>query len=141
MRPVSLLGDSRTMVWRRGALIKGRPIGSLSATLSIGAGTRSGWGWVIRKVKHCTAVREDAMTFLPSVVQTEHKGGFRLRVVFNDSTENTIDFAQWMDGPMFEALKAPEFFARYFIDGGLPPHVWLCVKRQTLRIIHDVTRR
>jgi len=58
------------------------------------------------------------MTFLPSVVQAEHKGGFRLRVVFNDDTENTIDFAQWLDGPMFEALKAPEFFARYFIDGG-----------------------
>ena len=58
------------------------------------------------------------MTFLPSVVQAEHKSGFRLRVVFNDGTENTIDFAQWLDGPMFEALKAPEFFARYFIDGG-----------------------
>ena len=58
------------------------------------------------------------MTFLPSVIQAEHKGDFRLRVVFNDGTENTIDFAQWFDGPMFEALKVPEFFARYFIDGG-----------------------
>src|SRR5437867_12659856 len=58
------------------------------------------------------------MTFLPSVVRAEHKGRFRLRVVFNDGTENTIDFAQWLDGPMFEPLKAREFFARYFIDGG-----------------------
>lgn len=58
------------------------------------------------------------MKYLPSVVQAEHRGGFRLRVVFNDGTENTIDFAQWFDGPMFEALKVPEFFARYFIDGG-----------------------
>jgi hypothetical protein len=58
------------------------------------------------------------MTFLPSVVQTEHKGGFRLRVVFNDGSENTIDFSQWFDGPMFEPLKVPEFFVRYFIDGG-----------------------
>jgi hypothetical protein len=58
------------------------------------------------------------MTFLPSVVQAEHRGGFRLRVVFNDGSENTIDFTQWLDGPMFEALKSPEFFARYFIDGG-----------------------
>ena len=58
------------------------------------------------------------MTFLPSVVQAEHKGNFRLRVVFNDGTENTIDFAPWLDGPMFEALRAPDFFARYFIDGG-----------------------
>jgi Protein of unknown function (DUF2442) len=58
------------------------------------------------------------MTFLPSVVQAEHRGGFRLRVVFNDGTENTIDFGQWLEGPMFEALKSPDFFARYFIDGG-----------------------
>jgi hypothetical protein len=58
------------------------------------------------------------MTFLPSVIQAEHKGDFRLRLVFNDGTENTIDFAQWLDGPMFEPLKAPEFFTRYFIDGG-----------------------
>ena len=58
------------------------------------------------------------MKFLPSVVQAEHRGGFRLCVLFNDGTENTIDFAQWLDGPMFEALKVPEFFARYFIDGG-----------------------
>jgi hypothetical protein len=58
------------------------------------------------------------MTFLPSVVDAQHRGGFRLRVVFNDGTENTIDFAQWLDGPMFEALKAPDYFVRYFIDGG-----------------------
>jgi len=56
------------------------------------------------------------MTFLPSVVQAEHRGDFRLRVVFN--AENTIDFAPWLEGPMFEALKAPAFFTRYFIDGG-----------------------
>jgi uncharacterized protein DUF2442 len=58
------------------------------------------------------------MKFLPSVVQAEHRGGFRLRVVFNDGSENTIDFSQWFDGPIFEPLKAPDFFKRYFIDGG-----------------------
>jgi hypothetical protein len=58
------------------------------------------------------------MTFLPSVVRAEHKGGFRLHVVFNDGSENTIDFSQWLDGPIFEPLRAPDFFTRYFIDGG-----------------------
>ena len=58
------------------------------------------------------------MKFLPSVVQADHRGDFRLHVVFNDGSENTIDFAPWLDGPMFESLKAPEFFARFFIDGG-----------------------
>jgi hypothetical protein len=58
------------------------------------------------------------MRFLPSVVRAEHRGDCRLRVVFNDDSENTIDFSQWFDGPIFGALKSPTFFARYFIDGG-----------------------
>jgi hypothetical protein len=58
------------------------------------------------------------MTFLPSVVRAEHRGDFRLRVVFNDGSENTIDFSPWLTGPIFEPLKVPAFFTRYFIDGG-----------------------
>jgi len=58
------------------------------------------------------------MTFLPSVVQAEHRGGFRLHVVFNDGSENTIDFSQWLQGAVFEPLKNPEFFTRFFVDGG-----------------------
>jgi hypothetical protein len=58
------------------------------------------------------------MKFLPCVVRAEHPGGFRLRLVFNDGSENTIDFSEWLEGPMFEPLKAPGFFARYFVDGG-----------------------
>src|SRR5262245_61546331 len=58
------------------------------------------------------------MTVPPLVVSAESRGGFRLRLVFSDGTENTIDFAQWFEGPVFEPLKAPDFFARYFIDGG-----------------------
>jgi hypothetical protein len=58
------------------------------------------------------------MSFLPSVVEAEHRGGFRLRLVFNDGSENTIDFSEWLEGPMFEPVRVPEFFGRYFIDGG-----------------------
>jgi len=58
------------------------------------------------------------MTFLPTVIRAEHRGAYRLRVVFNDGSENIIDFAEWLEGPIFEPLRAPEFFARYFIDGG-----------------------
>jgi Protein of unknown function (DUF2442) len=58
------------------------------------------------------------MTFLPSVVQAEHRGDYRLRILFNDGSENTIDFSQWFDGPIFEPLKSEPFFTRYFIDGG-----------------------
>ena len=58
------------------------------------------------------------MLFLPHVVQATHRGGFRLHLVFNDGSENTVDFSPWLDGPVFEPLKTPGFFQRYFIDGG-----------------------
>ena len=58
------------------------------------------------------------MKFLPSVVQADHRGGFRVHVVFNDGSENTIDFAEWLQGPMFDPLKDAEFFKRFFVDGG-----------------------
>jgi hypothetical protein len=58
------------------------------------------------------------MKFLPAVVHAEHRGGFRVHVVFNDASENTIDFGPWLEGPMFEPLKDPQYFQRFFVDGG-----------------------
>jgi hypothetical protein len=58
------------------------------------------------------------MKFLPTVVYAEHREGFRLHLVFNDGSENTVDFEPWLQGPMFEPLKNQEYFRRFFIDGG-----------------------
>jgi hypothetical protein len=58
------------------------------------------------------------MKALPSVIRAEHREAFRLHVTFNDGSENTIDFAQWLQGPVFEPLKDLAFFKRFFIDGG-----------------------
>jgi len=58
------------------------------------------------------------MTFLPCVIRAEYRGGFRIRVTFNDNSENTIDFRPWLDGPVFEPLRDPDYFQRFFIDGG-----------------------
>lgn len=58
------------------------------------------------------------MKFLPAVVSAEHRGGFRLLVRFNDASENVIDFEPWLDGPMFEPLRAVSYFKRFFVDGG-----------------------
>jgi hypothetical protein len=62
--------------------------------------------------------RGQVMKFLPAVVHAEHRGSFRLHLVFNDASENTIDIEPWFDGPMFEPLKDPQFFQRFFVDGG-----------------------
>jgi len=58
------------------------------------------------------------MTFLPLVIRAEYRGGYRIHVTFNDSSEKTIDFRHWLDGPVFEPLKDPDYFRRFFIDGG-----------------------
>ncbi len=58
------------------------------------------------------------MTFLPSVIRAEHRGGYRILVTFNDDTEKTIDFGPWLEGPVFEPLKEPAYFVRFFLDGG-----------------------
>jgi hypothetical protein len=58
------------------------------------------------------------MSFLPSIVQAEYRGGYRIHVVFNDGSENTVDFSNWLKGPVFEPLKDIHYFKRFFLDGG-----------------------
>lgn len=58
------------------------------------------------------------MRFLPLVVRAEHRGGFRIHVVFNDGVEAIVDCEPWLDGPVFESLKQPRYFARFFVEAG-----------------------
>jgi hypothetical protein len=58
------------------------------------------------------------MTFLPSVIHAEYRGGFRIHLTFNDLTERTVDFRPWLEGPVFEPLKDPAYFREFFVDGG-----------------------
>ena len=58
------------------------------------------------------------MTHLPSVIRAAYRGGHRIHVTFNDGAEATLDFRQWLDGPIFEPLKDTTYFRRFFIDGG-----------------------
>ena len=58
------------------------------------------------------------MVFLPTVVQAEYRGDFRIHLVFNDGVEETVDFSPWLEGPVFEPLKEAGYFERFFLDGG-----------------------
>jgi len=44
--------------------------------------------------------------------------GFVIAVRFNDGTEKHVDISQWFKGPVFELLKNPKFFAKFFVEGG-----------------------
>jgi hypothetical protein len=58
------------------------------------------------------------MEFLPYVIHAEYRGEYRIHLTFNDNTEKTIDFGNWLEGPVFKPLKDPQYFRRFFLDGG-----------------------
>ena len=58
------------------------------------------------------------MKFLPIVVRAEPRTGFEIHLTFNDGLEATVDFSPWLDGPIFEPLKDPGYFRRFFLEGG-----------------------
>ena len=58
------------------------------------------------------------MGFLPSVTQAEYRGEYKIHLRFHDGVEKTIDFARWLEGPIFEPLKDTGYFQRFFLDGG-----------------------
>ena len=58
------------------------------------------------------------MTFLPCVISADYRGGFQIHLTFNDLSEGTVDFGQWLEGPVFEDLRDPICFGKFFIDGG-----------------------
>jgi hypothetical protein len=58
------------------------------------------------------------MNPIPIVVRAEHRGDYRIHVVFSDGVAKTMDFSAWLVGPVFEAVKEPAMFRRFFLDGG-----------------------
>lgn len=58
------------------------------------------------------------MEFLPTVIEAEYRGRYLINLTFNDGVEETIDFAQWLEGPVFEPLKDDGYFQRFFLEGG-----------------------
>lgn len=58
------------------------------------------------------------MEFLPTVIEAEYRGAYMIELTFNDGVEETIDFAQWLEGPVFEPLKDVSYFQRFFLEGG-----------------------
>jgi hypothetical protein len=44
------------------------------------------------------------MECLPSVTRAEYRGGYKIHLWFHDGLEKTLDFARWLDGPIFEPL-------------------------------------
>lgn len=58
------------------------------------------------------------MEILPLVTQAVYRGEYKIRLEFSDGVEGTVDFQDWLDGPVFEPLRDLGFFKRFFIEAG-----------------------
>ena len=58
------------------------------------------------------------MNYLPQVVEAHHISGFIVSTRFDDGSEKCIDVSQWFKGPVFEPLKDPKLFKKFFIEAG-----------------------
>ena len=59
-----------------------------------------------------------AQQALPIVIRAEYRGDFKIHLLFDDEVSGTVDFSQWLSGPVFEPLKNRTYFRRFFLDGG-----------------------
>jgi uncharacterized protein DUF2442 len=55
---------------------------------------------------------------LPLVTQAEYRDEYKIHLTFSDGTAGTVDFKDWLIGPIFEPVRDPEFFRRFFIEAG-----------------------
>lgn len=58
------------------------------------------------------------MPFLPEVVGARYEGDYRIRVRFNDGSEDVVDCEQWLWGSMLEPLLDRALFRQFFVEGG-----------------------
>jgi hypothetical protein len=55
---------------------------------------------------------------LPQVIAARHIREFIVSARFDDGTEKCIDISQWFKGPVFEPLRDPKFFKKFFVEAG-----------------------
>jgi hypothetical protein len=58
------------------------------------------------------------------VVEVTVCGPYLLNVRFNDGMQKTVDLTPLLTGPVFQALKNPEYFARVVVDAEAGTVVW-----------------
>ncbi|REJ89327.1 MAG: DUF2442 domain-containing protein, partial [Planctomycetota bacterium] len=58
------------------------------------------------------------------ITQAEVTGPHSLALAFNDGTKKTVEVTSLLDGPVFEPLKEPAYFAQATLDSVCGTVVW-----------------
>jgi hypothetical protein len=64
------------------------------------------------------------LTTVLHILEAEVRGPWTLRLRFNDGVEKTVDVRPLLEGPIFEPLLDPEYFARVVVDAACGTVVW-----------------
>jgi hypothetical protein len=55
--------------------------------------------------------------YLPVVIDAKYKQDYIIEVEFDNGVKKLINFAPWLQGEVFEALKDQRYFRQFFVDG------------------------
>ena len=58
------------------------------------------------------------------ILRAEVVGDHRLRLEFDDHSQKTVDVRPLLEGPVFEPLRDPAFFARVVVDPVCGTVIW-----------------
>ena len=75
------------------------------------------------------------------VLEAKYLGGYRIWLRFRDGTRGDVDLQRWIQGPVFEPLKDPDFFRRFSIDRKICTIVWPNGADIAPETLHEAVRR
>ena len=58
------------------------------------------------------------------VTDTCHEVGWKLKIQFEDGQVRVVDLRRYLDGPVFEPLKAPSYFKQFAVNSDIDTVVW-----------------
>ncbi len=58
------------------------------------------------------------------VTDVSYLEDYKLRVFFEDGTSKVVDLQPYLDGPVFEPLKSPDFFRQVSVNPDIDTIVW-----------------
>lgn len=64
------------------------------------------------------------MDRIPHVLSAEVRGPYSLRLTFDDGSTKRVNLRPYLNGPVFEPVLDPGYFARVLVDSQLGTIVW-----------------
>lgn len=57
------------------------------------------------------------MEYMPVIIDAKYVSEYKIKIIFDNGEEKIADFAEWLEGEIFEPLKDKNYFQKFFVDG------------------------